>query len=73
MAIARRLFRWLAVTVWFGFWALGLAYLVIVAGVDDPRNPFPDWMSLLGCAIPVLGWLYLSIYFALYDEMPDGW
>ncbi len=68
--IALRFLRWLAVTIWFGIWFLGPGYLVLNGLVSDPRNPFPDWISLGGCAMLALWWLYISIRFAVTDELP---
>ena len=66
-----RFLRWLAVTVWFGIWALGPAYLIAFGVVDDPRDIFGNFLSLVGCALLVLGWLAVTIYFAIYDELPE--
>ncbi len=66
-----RLLRWCAVTVWFGIWTLGPAYLIAFGVVVDPRNIFGNLLSLVGCAVLVAFWLYTTIYFALADDLPD--
>lgn len=70
MAIFRRTLRWLAVTVWFGIWALGPAYLIASGALIDPRNVFGNVLSLIGCGMLVLGWLFVTIYFAIFDDFP---
>jgi hypothetical protein len=71
MAIVWRVLRWLAVTVWFGIWALGPAYLIASGTLVDPRNVFGNALSLLGCAMLVLGWLAVTIYCAIFDTLPE--
>ncbi|MBK5232191.1 MAG: hypothetical protein JJE13_04315 [Thermoleophilia bacterium] len=73
MAIIWRILRWLAVTVWFGAWACGISYLLLSDTIIDPRDPFPEWMSNLGCGMLVLGWLGLSVYYAINDDFPESW
>jgi hypothetical protein len=70
LRIIGRIARALAVTVWFGIWSLGPAVLLYL-GFDDPRDPFPYLFSAVGCLVLALGWLYISIYFAIFDELPE--
>jgi hypothetical protein len=70
LRIIGRITRALAVTVWFGIWFLGPAVLLFV-GFDDPRDPFPHLFSAIGCGVLALGWLYVSVYFALFDQLPE--
>ncbi|MEX0620421.1 MAG: hypothetical protein WD181_02460 [Solirubrobacterales bacterium] len=66
-----RFLRWLLVTVWFGIWALGPAYLFASGTIVDPRNIFGNFLSLVGCVMLVLGWLAVTIYFAVFDDLPS--
>jgi hypothetical protein len=67
--ILGRIARALLVTVWFGIWFLGPAVLLFM-GFDDPRDIFPNFMSAIGCGILAFGWLYISVYFAIFDQLP---
>jgi hypothetical protein len=40
-------------------------------GFDDPRDPFPDLFSAIGCGVLAFGWLYISVYFAICDQLPE--
>jgi hypothetical protein len=71
MQIAARIARATLVTVWFGIWCLGPVVLLYM-GIDDPRDIFPNLLSVVGCVVLVLGWLYISIYFAIFDQLPDS-
>jgi len=60
----------LAVAVWFGIWFLGPVVLIMI-GVDDPRNIFGEPFTAVGCGVLVLGWFYFVITFALSGHLPD--
>jgi hypothetical protein len=70
LRILGRIARALAVTIWFGIWFLGPAVLLYM-GFDDPRDPFPDLFSAIGCGMLAFGWLYISVYFAICDQLPE--
>lgn len=60
----------LLVGIWFGIWLLGPVVLFMV-GFDDPRNVFPDPVTIVGCGVLVLGWLYFVIHVLVFGELPD--
>jgi hypothetical protein len=64
-----RITRAVAVTVWFGIWFLGPVVLLYM-GLEDPRDIFPGLLSAVGGLVMVLGWLYISVYFAIFDQLP---
>lgn len=70
LQILGRIARAVAVTVWFGIWFLGPSVLFFM-GVDDPRDIFPNLLSAVGCLVLALGWLYISVYFAIFDQLPE--
>jgi hypothetical protein len=69
LRIVLRIARALAVTIWFGIWFLGPAVLLYL-GADDPRDIFSNLLSTIGCGILALGWLVISVHFAIFDELP---
>jgi len=70
LRIIGRIARAMAVTIWFGIWFLGPSVLLYM-GFNDPRDIFPHLLSAIGCLVLALGWLYISVYFAIFDEMPE--
>jgi hypothetical protein len=68
-----RIFRWLAVTVWFGIWLLGPGFVLVTFGQVDPRDPFPFAFSAVGCLVLAGGWLYISVYYGIFDDFPEDW
>lgn len=73
LTIALRFLRWLAVTVWFGIFFLALPLFLLTGAIHDPRDIFPSFFGTLGCLMMIAGWLWISIYFAIHDHMPDSW
>jgi hypothetical protein len=68
-AVARLLFA-LVAGVWFGVWLLGPVVL-FAFGFDDPRNIFSDPITIVGCGLLVLFWLYLVIHILVFGALPD--
>jgi hypothetical protein len=72
LRILLRFLRWLTVTVWFGIWFGALPIFLLTGVIHDPRDIFPTFIGGLGCWMMLIGWIWISIYYAIFDRMPDA-